>query len=127
MAEQLLDHAQIGAALEQVRRERVAQAVRVAEQAADRAGVESTTAGREEERVVRTLRERGPAVAQVAGEVVRGLLAERHDSFLLALSAQVHRLAVEVHVDEVERDGLGAAQPAGVEELEQGSVPKRER
>ena len=45
MAEQLLDRAQIGAALEQVRREGMAQAVRVRQQAAQRARVETPAAG----------------------------------------------------------------------------------
>ena len=48
----------------------------------------------------------GPAVSEVAREMERGLLAERHDALLAALSADVHDLAVEVDVAEVERDGL---------------------
>ena len=53
VAEELLDHAQVGAALEQVRREGVAQAVRVAEEPAHGARVEPAAARRQEERVVR--------------------------------------------------------------------------
>ena len=52
VAEQLLDRAQVGAALEQVRRERVAQAVRVGDEPAQRRGVEPAAARREEERVL---------------------------------------------------------------------------
>ena len=53
VAEQLLDRAQVGAALEQVRRERVPQAVGVGDEPAERAGVEAAAAGREKEGVVR--------------------------------------------------------------------------
>jgi hypothetical protein len=47
--EQLLDHAQVGAALEQVGGEGAAQTVRVADEAAQRAGVEASAAHGEEE------------------------------------------------------------------------------
>ena len=57
VAEQLLDRAQVGAALEQVRRERVPQPVRVRKQAAQRARVEPAAARREEERVLGAARE----------------------------------------------------------------------
>ena len=78
VAEQLLDRAEIGAALEQVRSERVAQPVWVAEQAADGARVETSAAHREEQRVVGAARELRPRLAQVPRDVVGGLLAERH-------------------------------------------------
>ena len=57
----------------------------------------------------------------------RRLLAERDDALLAALAAHVHDLAVEVDVAEVERDGLGAAEPGRVEELEERAVAERER
>ena len=57
----------------------------------------------------------------------RRLLAERDDALLAALSAHVHDLAVEVDVAEVERDGLGASEPRGVEELEERAVAQGER
>ena len=85
VAEQLLDHAQVGAALEQVRRERVAQPMRVGGQAAKRRGVEPPAAGREEERVLGAARELRPRLAQVARDPVRRLLAERHDAVLRPL------------------------------------------
>ena len=53
VAEELLDHAQVGASLEQVRRERVAQTVRVPEEPAQRARVETPAARRKEEGVRR--------------------------------------------------------------------------
>ena len=56
MAEELLDRAQVGAALEQVRRERMAQPVRVAKEAANRARVEPLATHREEEGFDRALR-----------------------------------------------------------------------
>src|SRR5436309_214507 len=57
VAEQLLDRAQVGAAFEQVRRERVAELVRVGEQAAQRARVEAPPPGGEEEGVLRAARQ----------------------------------------------------------------------
>ena len=66
VAEQLLDHAQVGAALEQVGGEGVAQAVRVRAHAAERAGVEPAAAGGEEERVLGAARELRAAFAEVA-------------------------------------------------------------
>ena len=60
VAEELLDRAEIGPALEQVRRERVAEPVRVANEPADGARVESASPRGEEERVDRAARERRP-------------------------------------------------------------------
>ena len=57
VAEQLLDRAQVGAALEQVGRERVPEPVRVRDEPAQRRGVEPPAAGREEERVLGAARE----------------------------------------------------------------------
>src|SRR5690349_20772338 len=75
VAEQLLDRAQVGAALEQVRREGVAQPVRVWQQAAERARVEPAATRREEERVLGSARELRTRVPQVGRHRVRGLLA----------------------------------------------------
>ena len=72
--------------------------------------------------------ELGPRLAQVAGEPERRLLAERDDALLAALAAaDVHELLLEVDVAEVEADGLGAAQPGGVDELDERAVPQRDR
>ena len=74
------------------------------------------------------MRELGPRVAQVAAEPVRRLLAERHDALLAALAAaDVHELLLEVDVAEVEADRLGAAEPGGVDELDERAVPQRDR
>ena len=57
VAEQLLDRPQVGAAFEQVRRERVAQAVRMRRDPPERARVEAPAAHGEEERVLGSGRE----------------------------------------------------------------------
>src|SRR4029450_3323252 len=54
VAEQLLDHAEVGAALEQMGGERVAEPMRVRDQASERARVESAPPRREEKRVLGT-------------------------------------------------------------------------
>src|SRR5215207_4102064 len=110
-----------------MRRERVAQAVRVAEEPADRARVEATAADRQEDGVVRPSRESRPSGLEVARDMESGFLAERYDALLAALSSHMDDLAVEVDVTEVERDRFGAPEPRGVEELEECAVAKRER
>ena len=110
--EQLLDRPQIGAALEQVRRERVAQAVRVREEPPERAGVEPTAAHGDEERIVCAARELRPPVAQVERDDVRRLLAERYHALLAALPADVHVLLLEVDVAEVEPHASALRSPA---------------
>ena len=122
MAEQLLNRAQVGAALEEVRRERVAKAMRMADEPPHSAGVEPPAPCGKKQRVDCAAHELGPTAAQVAGEVMGGLLPERDDPLLATLSPDVHRLALEVDVGEVEPDGLGAAKPAGVEELEERAI-----
>ena len=62
--EQLLDRAQVGAALEQVRRERVPQPVRVRDELAQRRGIEAPAADGEEERVLGTSRQLRPRLVQ---------------------------------------------------------------
>ena len=127
MAEQLLDRAEVGAALEQMRGECVPEAVRVGEEPPQRARVEPPAARGEEEGVARAARQLRPTVAEVAAEDVRCLLAERHDPFLAALAVDMHGLALEVDVREVEPDRLGAPQAAGVDELDERSVAEGER
>ena len=127
MPEQLLDRAQVGAALEQVRGEGVPQPVRVGEEAAQRARVQPPAARGEEERVVRAARQLRPRLAQVAGDDVRRLLAERHDPLLAALAAHADELLLEVDVGEIEPDRLGAAQAGRVDELDECAVAEAER
>ena len=70
--------------------------------------------------------ELGPRLAEVAGDPVRGLLAERDDPVLRALAVpDVDVLLLEVDVAEVEPDRLGAAQAGRVDELEQRPVAER--
>src|SRR5688572_2875319 len=77
VAEQLLDDAEIGSALEQVRGEGVSQPMWVRQESAQRARVESAASGREEDRVDGAGRQLGPAVLEVAAQPVGGLLAQR--------------------------------------------------
>ena len=67
-----------------------------------------------------------PGVSEVAGEVVRGLLAERDDPLLAALAAHAHLLLLEVDVGQVEPDRLGAPQPRRVDELDERAVAQAE-
>jgi hypothetical protein len=110
-----------------VRGERVAQAVRVAEEPPHGAYVSPPSADGEEQRVIRACRERRATVSKVARELEGGLLAQWHDAFLAALAANVYELAVEVDVSEVERDGLLASQARRVEKLEERTVAQRQR
>ena len=68
VAEELLDRAQIGAALEEMSRECVPQAMRMREHAANRRGIQAPTARREEQRVLGPARELRTGFEQVARE-----------------------------------------------------------
>ncbi len=128
MAEELLDRSQVGAALEQVGRERVAQAVRVANEAAQGRRVEPVSARREEERIVGAARELRARLAEIARHEARRLLAERHDPVLSAFAeAHVDELLLEVDVGQVKPDSLSAAQPGRVHELDERLVSQRKR
>src|SRR3984893_4111399 len=128
MAQQLLDRPEVGAALEQVRCERVAEAMWVRDESAQRARVEPLSGGREEQGVIRAARESGPGVVEVARYPVRRLLAERDDAILAALTAaDVHELLLEVDDSEIEPDRLGAAKTGRVHELDECTVTQRER
>jgi aminopeptidase len=126
--EQLLDRPEIGAALQQVRGERVAQPVWVRDESPQGRGVEPPSTRRKEKRPLGTARELRPRLTQVAGDEARRLLAEWHDSVLAAFAeANVHELLFEVDVPEVEADGLSAAQACGIDELHQRLVSERKR
>ncbi len=128
MAEQLLDGAQVGSAVEQVRGERVPQPVRVGDDPAQGARVEAAPAHGQEECVVCSLRQVRPRLAQVAAEPKRRLLAERHDALLAALAApDSQELLLEVDVSEIEAYGLRAPQSGGIDELDESAVPQRDR
>src|SRR5437660_99955 len=82
VAEQLLDHPQVGAALEQVCREGVAQAMRVRDDPAERARVQSLPPGRQKQRVRGAGGKLRAAVTEIEPEAVGSLLAERDDALL---------------------------------------------
>src|SRR4051812_3403448 len=108
MAEQLLNRAQVGAAFEQVRRERVAQAVRMGDEPPQRRGVEPLPTRRQEERVACPRSQFRPRVAEVPRDPRSRFLAERHDAILRTFSvAHMDEFLLEVDVAEVEADGLG--------------------
>ena len=127
MPQELLDHAQVGAAFEEVGREGVPEPVRMTEQpphvlvSSRRPRAERKTAS------FAPLASAGRAVAQVARELgARPPRRAARRAPCLPCRARA-RLALEVDVGEVERDRLGAAQPRGVEELEERTVAERER
>ncbi len=127
VAEQLLDRPQVGAALEQMRREGVSQPVRMGQDAPQRRRVEAPAAHGQEQRIVRAARQSRACIAQVPSDPPGGLLAERHDALLAAFAPHVDVLLLEVDVLEVEADGLGAPQSARIDELDEGAVPERKR
>ena len=138
MPEQLLDDAQVGTALEQVRRERVAERVRadLAAQAGALGGGghggpgllarEPSTAVAEEQRpaahrldvVARDAARREDRPSQ-ATQMVDRYLADRHEPLLVALADDPHEGAVERQVLAVEPDRLAHPQTRGVQQLEQ--------
>jgi hypothetical protein len=104
----------------------MAQSVRVGEELSQRACVESSAAGGDEERVVGAARQLRP-LAEPQGDPVRGFLAERDDPLLAALAADAKRFLVELDVGEVEIDSLLAPEACRVDELRECAVPDRER
>jgi Uncharacterized conserved protein (COG2071) len=127
VAEELLDRAKVGAALEQVRGEGVAEPVGVGEQAAERGRVERPAACGDEEPVLRAANELRAPFLEIAAEAVGGLLAERDDPLLVALPAHEDVLLLPVDVREAEVDSLLSPQAGRVDELEERSVPGAER
>ena len=110
-----------------MRRERVAEAVRVGDEPAERARVEPPAPGGEEERILGAAGELRTSLADVAAQPVGRLFPERHGSLLAALAADVEQLLLEVDVAEVEVDRLAAPQPRRVDELDQGTVATASR
>ena len=140
MAEQLLDGAQVGAALEQVGGERVAQRVRRRRPGPRRGRAQTRSRRRTSEVDSRRpgLREeqRGLAVAgsaararalEVAGHGAQRGLTRRDDPRLRALALHAQLLGVEVDRGHVERDELLGPQARGVGDLEQRPVAQLER
>src|SRR5437764_13926802 len=133
MAEKLLDRAQVAAASEEMRRERMAQRMRCrrlrqAERAAQPRHRELNDPRREwaafgadEQRTVTADLVR--AEREIIGDEVLHLRQHRHHALLAALADDRDHLpltAGEITAPQPER--LGNAQPAAVEEREHGSV-----
>src|SRR5262249_32335552 len=129
VAEELLDHAEIGAGVEQMRRERVAQRVR-AHAPADpgRGGArphDRVQRAHAEPPAARVREQRAPAPAaplEIGGERAGGPAAVRHDPLLLALAEHADRLLRAVDVIEVEPGELRHPEPGGIEQLEHRGV-----
>ena len=140
VAEHLLHRAEVGAALEKMRRERVAEEVRmdtarleagaVGEFLEDeeRAGAGERTAARVEEelRPVAAVEMRA-AEGEIAAHGLGGGTAERDEALLAALSEHADDALVDGDAALLEPDGLGHAKPGAVQELDERTVAKRSR
>ncbi len=137
MPEQLLDLAQIGSHVEQVRRVAVAQPVRVhalgdahaagarLQDAPDIARTEPASAPvlgsqRWEEGLAEHTGT--PARLEVVREGLPDGAGQRYHAFLSPLAEHANVAAVQVHVADVERAGLADAQAGAVEELDEGAI-----
>src|SRR4051794_9218959 len=135
VAEHLLHAAQVGPALERVGREGGAreggvEALRIEpgplcertqEQEGARARERPSSRVQEELRTVPRVEER-PPVGEVAAERVRGLVRERDDPLLRALSDHADETPLEVDCSLLERKRLADPQPGAVEELDERAV-----
>ena len=140
VAEHLLQRAQVAAARQQVRRERVAQRVR-----AHLRGQPGRARVALDDLVEPLARQPGAAVVEeqarlqpVAGQPRAAALevdlqraaggrADRDEPLLGALAARAQDALLEVHVADLEPGRLGGAQPAGVHDLQQRAVAQRGR
>src|SRR5436853_5574144 len=132
MAEHLLNRAQVGASLEQVRGERMAEKMGVnaggvqprglGEPAQDQEGpgaCQWPAAGVEEQLRAVVPVEVRPAASQVARERLRRLATDRDDALLRSLAEATDEAAVDVDGDAIEPDRLADAQPRAVEKLDE--------
>ncbi len=124
MTEQLLNHAEIGAALQQVRRKRVAQRVRAdpgsgargrhvaADDAVDAAHGEAAAPVVDEERIALADAGRGGrrAALEIAAQRARRARIERHEPLFPSFPEHTDHLAGEVDVIESETRELAHAQ-----------------
>ena len=135
MAEHLLHAPQVGAALEQMRRERVAEQVGVdapgleagllgeplQDQERARAGQRAALGVQEQLGPVAAV-EVGPAAGQVAPQRLDRLAPDRDDPLLAALAEHADHALVEVDAVLLEARRLGDAQAGAVEELDERGV-----
>src|SRR3954451_8324191 len=137
VAEHLLDRAEVAAAGEQVRRERVPERVRrhaVGEAGGRRVPADDLVEALAGERLAAEVDEQvrdDPAVHQRRAAAVQvdphGLhrgAADRHHALLRALAACAQHAELQVHVGDLDADRLGRAQPTGVHQLEQRTIAK---
>src|SRR5215471_2998220 len=140
MSEHFLNRSQVGAAFEEVRREGVAQEVRMdafrlepclVRQAAEDeeyalAG-ERPAARVEEQLGAVALVEEGPAPREIAPERLRRLASHRYHTLLAPLAKTADEPVFEIDGLAVERDGLADAQPGAVEQLAESLVAEGAR
>src|SRR5262249_40423919 len=119
---QLLDGAQVGAALQQMRGERVAQRVRAhppGDAGRARRAPDDRVNGAHGEPPAAGIREqRAPALTALAEPILeraKRRTAVGHDALLAALAEYAHGTLAAVHVVEIEAGQLGDAQTTGVE------------
>lgn len=134
MTEELLDATEIGASLHEVRRERMAQEVRVEvppDASTDRVATEELPEGLASHRSPtwsgEEYRRSGLArvllsALEVVSKVLERELTHRHDASLVSFSERNDRSASEVDVSDLERHHLARPKPSRVGEAEEGSV-----
>src|SRR5215210_8139991 len=138
--EHLLDAAQVGASLEEMSGERVAQQMRVhpfrlearlaGELAQDQERArarERATLGVEEELGAVSAVEMWAAVRQITTQCLRGLPADRDDALLAALADRADEAVVQVDAAALETDRLADPEAGAVQELDQSVVAEGPR
>ena len=139
MAQEFLDDAQIGTAIQQMRCERMPEHVRVGngvdsrgnpglpDDGLDRPRRQPAAVAIQEQRGLAAFpRERGPACVQIASNRFGRGVAEQHDPFLFTFSAHYRARFIEVDRLEVQRNDLGDADSRGVQKLQNCPVAQTE-
>jgi hypothetical protein len=139
MAKQLLDHAQVGTAVEQMGRRAVPQSVwadirrirDVSQQRVDDipdlAGIDAPTSPAQEQRGTALGSHQLSAVSQPGVDRVPGRDAEWHHSLLGAFTGDPNEVGRQVEVVHVDGDQLTDPDPTGVEQLQDRAVPDMDR
>ena len=135
MAEHLLDAAQVGAALQQVRGEGVAQQVRVdagrvetrlrrrGAHDQEGTGARQAAALRVEEQLGPVARvEERPPTRHVDAQRLDGSPPDRDDPLLVALAGDAHEAALEIDAAALQAGRLADAQAGAVQQLQQRAV-----